>query len=89
MEETVACVCVGRGQLLPQPQLFTDFDLGKPEERFLASSLLVPSRSRTRLMLQHAELSPSFMLSGFSPGACEEISENSTPSQFVTPKCVS
>lgn len=42
------CVCVGRGQLLPQPQLFTHFDLGKPEESFLASSLLVPSRSRTR-----------------------------------------
>lgn len=40
-------------------------------------------------MLWHAELSLSFMLSGFSPGAHEEVSENSTPSLFVTPKYVS
>lgn len=35
MEETIVCVCVGRGQLLPQPQLFTHFQLGEPEESFL------------------------------------------------------
>lgn len=69
-----ACVCVGRGQLLTQPQLFTHFDLGKPEESFLASSLLMPSRSRTGVMLWQAEPSPSFMPSGFSPGAHEEVS---------------
>lgn len=87
IEETI--VCVGRGQLLLQPQLFAHFQLGKPEESFLISSPLVRSRSRTRHRAPTRWAVSFLRARRLLSRACEEVSENSTPGLFAALKCVS
>lgn len=50
MEETIVCCkyLLAGDKFFPSLSYSHTFDLGKPEERFLTSPLLVQSRSRSR-----------------------------------------
>lgn len=91
MEEAIVCVsiCWQGTSSSPASAIHTLLIQESLKKAFLLPPYWCRAEAGPDVMLRQAEPSPSFMLSGFSPGALEESSGNSTPSQFATSKCVS